>query len=146
MKPALLFDPILWLVLSLASSSDAAELKVHVGHVESDRGLVCVAAHRTESGYLEQDDNKAFRLAKVQAHKPEVTVSMSDMPPGKYALEVFHDENGDGKLNRNFLGAPVEPYGISNNVRARYSLPSFADALIAVENTGTEIHIDLARH
>jgi len=139
----------LWSGMILAAaafSSDATELVVHVGHVEGEQGFVCVAVYRTESGYLAPDDAKAFRRARVPAHSPDVVIRFPEVPAGKYAIKVFHDENGDGTLNRNFLGAPTEPYGISNAARARFSLPPFADALIAVENAVTETYIDLARH
>ena len=41
----------------------------------------------------------------------------NDIPPGTYAIAVFHDENANGKLDKNFLGIPCEGYGASNNVR-----------------------------
>ncbi|HXU93241.1 MAG TPA: DUF2141 domain-containing protein [Gallionella sp.] len=134
------------LMLVMATlQSQAAELVVHVDHVANDRGFVCVAIHRTESGYLDGDDAKAFRLGKIAAHAPEVTLRF-ELPAGKYAIKAFHDENGDGKLNRNFFGAPTEPYGISNNVRARFSLPPFQDAQLTAGDAVTETHIGLAGH
>lgn len=124
----------------------AAELVVHVDHIGDDHGNICVAVHRAESSYLDNDDAKAFRLNKVPAATPSVTLSFSDLPAGKYAIKVFHDKNGDGVLNRNLFGAPTEPYGISNNVRARFSLPPFGEALIEVLNPRSETHINLAGH
>lgn len=125
--------------------SNAAELVVHADHVADERGYVCVAIHRTESGYLDNDDDKAFRTGKIAAHTPEVTLRF-EVPAGQYAIKVFHDENGDGKLDRNFFGAPSEPYGISNNMRASFSLPPFRDALLTVGDGTTETRISLAGH
>jgi uncharacterized protein (DUF2141 family) len=29
--------------------------------------------------------------------------------PGAYSIAVFHDRNGNGKLDRSFIGLPGEP-------------------------------------
>jgi hypothetical protein len=44
-------------------------------------------------------------------------VVFSNVQPGRYAAIAFHDENGNGKPDKNFLGVPTEPYGFSNNVQ-----------------------------
>jgi hypothetical protein len=35
------------------------------------------------------------------------------LAPGRYALRVFADENGNGKLDSNLMGLPIERYGFS---------------------------------
>ena len=47
-----------------------------------------------------------------------------NVKPGNYAIAVFHDLNGNGKLDRNLIGLPSEPYGFSNDV-GRRGFPSF---------------------
>jgi uncharacterized protein (DUF2141 family) len=37
------------------------------------------------------------------------------LAPGAYAVAVVHDENGNGRLDKNFVGIPSEGYGVSNN-------------------------------
>ena len=39
----------------------------------------------------------------------------TDLPAGVYAVSVFHDENMNQKLDKNFVGVPKEEYGASNN-------------------------------
>ncbi|MEZ5914451.1 MAG: DUF2141 domain-containing protein [Parvularculaceae bacterium] len=39
--------------------------------------------------------------------------------PGVYAFVAYFDENGDGKLNRSFIGKPKEPYVFSNDIRPK---------------------------
>ncbi|MBW2513530.1 MAG: DUF2141 domain-containing protein, partial [Deltaproteobacteria bacterium] len=36
---------------------------------------------------------------------------MQNIPPGKYALLVFLDENNNDRLDKNFIGIPNEPLG-----------------------------------
>jgi uncharacterized protein (DUF2141 family) len=50
------------------------------------------------------------------------------LPHGEYAIAVFVDLNGNGKMDKNFLGIPKEQYGFSNNVMGRMAAPSFEQA------------------
>ncbi|MDB2408843.1 DUF2141 domain-containing protein [Crocinitomicaceae bacterium] len=55
---------------------------------------------------------------------------------------MFHDKNNNGKLDKNAFGIPLEPYGFSQNARARFSAPSFNDAKIVLDgNQSIEITI-----
>lgn len=56
---------------------------------------------------------------------------------------MFHDENSDGRLNRNLLGVPLEQYGFSNNSRGVFGPASWKDSSFAVtsERTGISIQV-----
>ncbi len=47
---------------------------------------------------------------------------------GTYAIGVYQDENDNGQLDTGIFGIPVEPMGVSNNVRPLLGPPSFSDA------------------
>jgi outer membrane protein len=49
----------------------------------------------------------------------ETTYRMVDVPAGEYALVVFHDENGNSRLDKNFIGIPKEPMGFSNSYQPK---------------------------
>jgi uncharacterized protein (DUF2141 family) len=46
----------------------------------------------------------------------------------RYAVSVFHDENSNGKLDRNLLGIPREGVGASNNAVGHFGPLKFDDA------------------
>jgi uncharacterized protein (DUF2141 family) len=50
--------------------------------------------------------------------------------PDQFAVATFHDENGDGELNRNRLGIPTERYGFSRNARGLTGPPTFQQSVI----------------
>jgi uncharacterized protein (DUF2141 family) len=58
---------------------------------------------------------KPVAAMKVAAKQGEVTLKFADLPDGKYAVQVMHDQNDNNKLDTNFLGIPSEGYGFSNN-------------------------------
>src|SRR3546814_5617415 len=54
-----------------------------------------------------------------------------DLPPGRYAVLAYHDENGNGELDRRFGMIPTEGYGLSNNPKVM-GPPSFEDSAFEV--------------
>ena len=58
-------------------------------------------------------------------------VALGGLAPGRYALSVVHDENGNGKLDK--LGfVPREGFGFSNNPAIRFGPPRFDAVTFAV--------------
>ncbi|MEL6791752.1 MAG: DUF2141 domain-containing protein [Pseudomonadota bacterium] len=62
-----------------------------------------------------------------------ITASNGQIGPGPAAFVAFVDENNDGRLNRDFLGKPKEPYRFSNNIKPKLSRPSFEDTQVKLE-------------
>lgn len=59
-------------------------------------------------------------------------VKVSGLKAGEYAIVAYLDENGDGKLNRNALGKPKEPFVFSNDVKPKLKKPSFDETKVSV--------------
>ncbi|MDB5721533.1 MAG: hypothetical protein JWP15_2151 [Alphaproteobacteria bacterium] len=55
------------------------------------------------------------------------SIRFEGVRPGTYALAIFHDENGNKKLDT-FLGIPREGFGFSRNPTVRFGPPRFAQA------------------
>lgn len=77
-----------------------------------------------------------------EATEPLV-VAFENLPLGSYAVSVFHDANGDGEFNRNFVGMPAEGFGFSRNPAALTGPPKFRDAVVLVAGEVTTIEIVL---
>jgi uncharacterized protein (DUF2141 family) len=59
------------------------------------------------------------------------------VPAGRYAISLFHDENGNGRLDKALM-IPSEGYGFSRDAPVVMGPPSFAEAAFVVE--GGEQH------
>jgi len=66
-----------------------------------------------------------------------------EVPRGAYALKVYHDVNGNGRLDTGRMGIPKEPYGFSNGARGRFGPPSFGAARFELDEARSELVIDL---
>jgi len=68
---------------------------------------------------------------------------VSELPPGHYAVAVFQDENGNGRLDTNRLGVPIEPVGFSNDAAGLFGPPDFAAASFTLETSDLALAIHL---
>jgi uncharacterized protein (DUF2141 family) len=132
----------------------AAELRVTVEGIRSPRGMVLIGLYDSmvsfdraiassgEGSFLIDPDR--FGAVALRANAVlKSSVVFSNLDPGRYAAIVFHDENGNGKFDKNFLRVPSEPYGFSNNVQGFLGAPSFDAAAVAVRESNQAIRIAL---
>jgi outer membrane protein len=66
---------------------------------------------------------------------------IDDLPPGKYALLIYHDENNNERIDKNFIGIPIEPLGFANRYSPK-APPSFSRAAFVLEAEETR-HFDV---
>ena len=119
--------------------SCAGDLTVKITQVRSDQGSVLAALYDSEASYMQLPAARAS--FKVKATRGELTYVFHNLPAGRYALSAFHDENGNGQLDRNLLGMPKEGYGFSN-ARSAGALP-FSKAAFDFDGTAGSITIEL---
>ena len=92
----------------------------------------------------EQMPRPPVEWASVPADARVVHLHMTDVEPGTYALALYQDVNDDGKLATDMHGKPLEPWGLSNNVRiVDQKAPTFDEAKFVLPAEGTHIVIDL---
>ena len=113
---------------------DSRPLEVIVENVKDNEGLLMVALFNTEETFT----SKPWRGDKPGASKGTMHVYFNDVPPGNYAIAVYHDANSNSKMDKNLLGVPKEGYGFSNDVMGSFGPPSYEDAQI--QWTGTETY------
>lgn len=96
-----------------AAGASAQTLRVDLQGVAHAQGSLRLALYAAPETFRKAD--KAFRTREQAAAAGTVSVVFEDLPPGRYALLAYHDENGDGQLNRRLGMFPTEGYGLSNN-------------------------------
>lgn len=117
----------------------AAELTIAVDGVASAEGQVMVALYNSADGFR----GKPLRALSVAAVAGAVQVRIEDLPAGDYAFAVYHDANGNGKLDRNPLGMPSEDYAFSNNAAGKRGPPEFEQARFSLPAGGVTSAVKL---
>ncbi len=112
--------------------SQNATLSISVNNAKSNTGKIYVAIYNSKTNFL---------VKHVAGNSQLITKNAApfsfDLPKGTYAVSAFHDENNNGKLDKNMLGIPKERYGFSNNAKGFMSAPSFEQAKILVNGNKT---------
>jgi uncharacterized protein (DUF2141 family) len=108
----LIFAAILCSIL-LPEAAIAGDLSLNIDGVRDNTGSVIGALYVNKATFM--DKTKAYQLFKVDAAAGQVKYVVHDLPAGQYAISVCHDTNNNGKMDKNFLGAPLEGFGFSNN-------------------------------
>jgi len=101
-------------------------LKFVVVGLHSNTGEVDCALFATADGFP-GDTGKAIKTTKSKIGNGQGVCSFSGVAPGDYAASVFHDENENGELDRNFMGMPKEGVGASNDAAGSFGPPKFDD-------------------
>jgi uncharacterized protein (DUF2141 family) len=131
MKKTLLVTICLFLS-STAFSENAAvregEIEVTITGFESDAGLAKLALFDSAAGFPSKAENGVRRMETGISNRVAKFV-LKNVPYGHYAISVYHDENANGKLDRNFLGIPSEGFGASNDATGLFGPPKFEEAM-----------------
>ena len=114
---------VAFLFLSVKSETKRLKLTLHITNIQDVRGRLQVGIYDNKNDFPKE--GKEFKRCFIKVDGNEVKFTVQDMPPGEYAIAIYHDANSDGKCNSNFLGVPTECYGFSNNVKPFLSAPSF---------------------
>ncbi len=134
---ALLFS----LLLTIAPMKTAdARLTVEITNVVKNGGTVRIALYKPGATFGETPPAFAKSVKVLKAENQSVEFMV---PPGRYAVALYHDLNGNDELDKNMVGIPKEPYGFSTNFRPRFSGPSFDDCAFDHKAAGTSISIKL---
>jgi uncharacterized protein (DUF2141 family) len=123
------------LVAALAAASlpaHALDLTIEVTGARSARGAVSAALYNSAEGWLKQP-----LAAERVAAGDKVLLVFRNLAAGNYAFAVIHDENGNGKLDTNVSGVPIEAYGFSRDAKGAFGPPKFPAAALDLQADAT---------
>ncbi len=126
-----------WFILMLGCNLAMAEditgiLMVEISGLKDLSGNVYIAVYDSDSTWLSEDMVLNQKVVIADALEGDLVRTELLLPLGNYALSVFYDQDGDGKLKTNFIGMPKEPIALSNNAVAKFGPPRYDDAVFSL--------------
>ena len=124
------------------ASEDAgvgAVLTVKVA-VRSPSGKVACTLYAGPDGFP-TDPRLGIQQRWCEIENGAATCRFDPIPAGTYAVACFHDENGNGTLDKNFLGIPKEGVCVSNNAKGSMGPPKYEAAKFNFAGTLTELSL-----
>jgi uncharacterized protein (DUF2141 family) len=127
-----LYQIAVFAALSIAALGSQAEsktttIKVDVEKIKNATGMMACALFNGADGFPDVQA-KSFQYVYVSINSGVASCEFKDVAAGTYAVSVFHDENNNKKLDKIFVGMPLEGYGVSNNIRHMMSAPGFKES------------------
>jgi uncharacterized protein (DUF2141 family) len=130
------------LTLVPAVPAFAARLRIDVRGVRNGNGWLDVCVFDAVEHFPDCRDDRSTIRRQLPAAAGTMRIDV-DVAPGRHAVSVLHDENGNGRLDVNFLGMPLEGGGASTNPPPRIGPPRFSDAAFDVPPDGDDIVITM---
>jgi len=120
---------LFWLALTLIISSkvqaEEFSLAIHVAGVKNNQGAIFVELYNDPKTF--RKSSQALAVQTIPAQAGIVTVDFKGLNLGHYAVLAYHDEDGNGQLNKRFGMIPTEGYALSNDPSV-IGPPSFEDS------------------
>jgi uncharacterized protein (DUF2141 family) len=134
----------------------AGELRISIHGLRSPQGTILIGLYDSKESFeraielagkdgYRNDPERVAGAALRLDHGAKSGIVFENLVPGRYAVIVLHDADGNGRLDKNFLGVPTEAYGFSNGARGFLGPPSFKDASIAFDGAEVDLAITLVQ-
>ncbi len=111
------------------SATAPGEVELSIAGQRSARGLLQVCLTRDPVNFPGCTGDAHAIKRKIAA--TETQLRFAGLPSGAYAVALFHDENGNDKLDT-VLGIPREGFGFSRNPAIGFGPPKFSVARFPV--------------
>ncbi len=128
---------VISLLLLHSTSTWAASLSVSLDN-PPDFGFIELQLYDSANAFV-AELNPLQKLRYPAA--AETSYRFQDLAPGEYALRVYHDANSNQRLDKNFIGIPIEAIGFSNRYSPR-APPSYSQAAFTIA-AGQQLRVDV---
>lgn len=122
---------IILMVLATPIFAQTGTIVVKVSGIENNKGVIRIGLYNSKTSFPIYK-KAMFENSFKQANKSGITYTFENIPAGTYAIAVWHDENKNEKIDKNFLGVPTENYGFSKNIYGTFGPPDFEEVSFKV--------------
>ena len=126
----------------ICGPQDPTRLQITVQNIRSASGTITIMLYGDSDADFLKKGGRLSRI-RVPAKTGEITACMPVPAPGSYALSLYHDEDANRKLTKNFVGLPIEGHGFSRDAAVTYRLPDLDEAVFTALPGDTHLRITL---
>ena len=101
MKAMIIF--LVFVMQSAAQLLFAQNLTIEVCDIEKVEGHLYVAIYNSEETFMK----KPLSAFRIDVKDTSLSIPCQGLPAGTYAISLFQDENGNGKLDTAVFGIPT---------------------------------------
>lgn len=110
------------------NSQEMYSLTIKVTHLRNSKGTLQIALYNKKGTIPDEKFQKFYKKEAVQITENTAILTFTHLPKGIYAVNVLHDENKNGKIDKGFM-LPKEGIGFSNYAKIGFrNRPKFSKA------------------
>ena len=118
-------------------------LVVVIDNLASPNAPVEVSVYAPDNKF--PTENGQLKKYRFTPDGNKLTAKITDLEYGQYAIAAYQDLDSDGKIGKNMIGIPTDPYGFSNNYKPKLSAPSFRDCQFDYDAKSDSVDITMIR-
>jgi len=124
---------MLFILMQSFTNVQPYKLKVKVYNLKNTKGNLVVMIYDKDGTIPDKSFTKYYLKKVVPINSDTAYVEFDQIPQGRYAVNIFHDENANGKLDKGFI-KPLEGFGLSNFKKVNlFNKPNFKKASFLVD-------------
>jgi len=101
------------LLSSFLKASNNYSLRIEVDHLKNDKGDVQFSIYNKDGTIPDKEFKNFYKQQTANIVNGKSYTIFKDLPKGKYAINILHDENKNGKIDEGLM-LPLEGIGFSN--------------------------------
>lgn len=129
-------------ITPVGADSTRRELIIQIGNLRNTNGKIHVALfNQKHKGFPNKTREIISRDLPVKGQTAKTVFRLRG--EGPYAIAIYHDENSNGRLDRNLIGIPLEGYGFSNNPVSRTGPPDYDQTTFRIKGKRMQMEIKM---
>lgn len=129
---------------TITGQNTSGVLQIEFTQITASKGNIMLGIYDRESAFMDPAQARLLKVLKV-TQVGSIALEISELSIGTYAISAYHDINGNGKIDKNLLGIPTEPYAFSNNARPRFRAPNWDEAKTDLSKNGSRVVLKLEK-
>lgn len=125
--------------LAIAAPAHAGNLIVHLDGVRGTGGTLFVSV-QTRAEFMQERGTAGSVLSSPQSGAHQFSFAV---PAGEYAVSVWHDDNGNGRFDKNDSHMPLDGWAMTNSEGLRGE-PSFDQARMRIGEAPSSVRLSMA--
>ena len=129
------------LAATVAQAQSGNTISVPVSGLHNNNGNVRCGLYNSAATF--PNDGQQFQGVAAPITNQQATCVFNNVPPGTYAVAVFHAEQGETQMRTGLFGQPKEGYGFSRNATGSFGPPAFNAAAYAYSGGAVSFPVTL---
>jgi uncharacterized protein (DUF2141 family) len=125
--------------IETTSATHKSPLTIIIDNLKSEDAPVEVSIFGPKNKFLDKDDH--LKRVRFKPKNGKLVAKVNGLPYGDLAMALYQDINSNGKIDKNVVGIPKEPYAFSNNYRPKMKAPSFNNCKFIYNAAADTVHV-----